>query len=506
MLQDLRGCRIRVEFAAGRRTEQDHPLRDERLCAVQSTGNEQTALDDIFAILNISHRGLHNKTYQRYVKEKLNPATKRAACTISSKCATTVSLLYKELSYGSMKNIAVSYNGSWKTRGHCSHIGVGTVIELFTGLVLDQVVLSNFCVACKKGPKEGNVGYSDWKSSHEATGNKACQMEVEAALILFARSWERHGLRYATMLSDGDSRSFTALQEANVYGFFPVEKEDYVNHAQKRMGTALRSLVQKQKGQKGAAGTSLGGKERLTAELITRLSSYYGWALKSHEGDVDAMHNALGTRVVMVAMAHTLSPPPLSRPLDDGLRWRREDDEERRRPSSLSSPRSRCCGDMVSASSRLTPGGSSGRSSANGVPGGLSGTELRRRATKGAAEGREAERIVKLHAPKRKTRDVTKDARLDCARWTRKTNEASTAACVGRAHPCERLHLALRCKAVKLNTHALVRGGMEACGRHDVSNLIMRTRPWFCLITVTAILRFGNVSSQLLAPRIADIV
>ncbi|KAG0445191.1 hypothetical protein HPB47_018729 [Ixodes persulcatus] len=38
---------------------------------------------------------------------------------------------------------------------------------------------------------------------------------------------------------------------------------------------------------------SLGGKGRLTADLITRLSSYYGWALKSHKGDVDAMHKAV---------------------------------------------------------------------------------------------------------------------------------------------------------------------------------------------------------------------
>ncbi|CAN7948281.1 unnamed protein product, partial [Ixodes hexagonus] len=182
-------------------------------------------------------------------------------------------------------NIAVSYDGSWKTRGHCSHIAVGTLIELFTGLhshhwlVLDHVVLSNFCLACEKGPKGGTGGYSEWKSSHEASGgcqkntnSKAGQMEVEAALILFERSWERHGLRYTTMLSDGDSRSFAALQEAKVYGFVPVEEEDCVNHVQKRMGTALRSLVQKQKVQKGPAGTSLGGKGRLTAELITRLS------------------------------------------------------------------------------------------------------------------------------------------------------------------------------------------------------------------------------------------
>ncbi|KAG0443926.1 hypothetical protein HPB47_014379 [Ixodes persulcatus] len=38
---------------------------------------------------------------------------------------------------------------------------------------------------------------------------------------------------------------------------------------------------------------TLGGRGRLTAELISRLSFYYGSALRSHEGDVNAMHNAV---------------------------------------------------------------------------------------------------------------------------------------------------------------------------------------------------------------------
>lgn len=115
-------------------------------------------------------------------------------------------------------------------------------------------------------------------------------MEVEAALILWKRSLKRHSLRYTTVLSDGDSRTYLALQEEKVYGYIEVEKEDCVNHVQKRMGTALRNLVSRSK----ASGfQSLGGKGRLTADLITRLSSYYGWALKTHKGDVDAMHKAV---------------------------------------------------------------------------------------------------------------------------------------------------------------------------------------------------------------------
>ncbi|KAH7963459.1 hypothetical protein HPB52_021226 [Rhipicephalus sanguineus] len=103
---------------------------------------------------------------------------------------------------------------------------------------------------------------------------------------------KKNGLKYTTILSDGDSRTFLALQEADVYGFIKVQKEDCVNHVQKRMGTALRNLVARHK---GGASETLGGRGRLTGDLIAKLSSYYGWALKSHKGDVEGMHRAAQT-------------------------------------------------------------------------------------------------------------------------------------------------------------------------------------------------------------------
>ncbi|KAH7970905.1 hypothetical protein HPB49_016634 [Dermacentor silvarum] len=56
------------------------------------------------------------------------------------------------------------------------------------------------------------------------------------------------------------------------------------------MGTALRNPISKQKG----TGTeSLGGRRKLTGDLVAKLTSYYGWALKSNKGDIKAMHRAI---------------------------------------------------------------------------------------------------------------------------------------------------------------------------------------------------------------------
>lgn len=275
--------------------------------AMQATGNRQTALNDIFAIMNISHRGLHTKTWQAYQKLKLTPAAARAAEKQEKVSAESVRKLYSELSLDNPGNIAVSYDGSWMTRGHSSHIGVGAVIELFSGLVLDYVVLSNFCAGCERGPKAHDPHYEEWKASHvcqKNTDKKSGEMEVEAGLILFRRSWEKHHLRYTTVLSDGDSRTFLALKEAEVYGYIDIQKEECVNHVQKRMGTALRNLLTKHK---GCNSKPLGGKGRLTGDLVNKLSSYYGWAIKSHSDDIEGMHKA-----VMATYHHVTSNDSLS--------------------------------------------------------------------------------------------------------------------------------------------------------------------------------------------------
>lgn len=76
----------------------------------------------------------------------------------------------------------MSHDGSWMTQGHLSHTGIGTVIELFTTLVIDHVVLCNFCTGCERGSKEDDQSYKAWKESHacqENTIKKAGEMEVE---------------------------------------------------------------------------------------------------------------------------------------------------------------------------------------------------------------------------------------------------------------------------------------------------------------------------------------
>lgn len=63
------------------------------------------------------------------------------------------------------------------------------------------------------------------------------------------------------------------------------------------MGSALRGLVEKNKSQH-----PMGGKGRLTQEIIKRITNYYSWALKSNSTSVEDM-----PRAVMATFKHITS-------------------------------------------------------------------------------------------------------------------------------------------------------------------------------------------------------
>ncbi|KAH9364684.1 hypothetical protein HPB48_022770 [Haemaphysalis longicornis] len=188
-----------------------------------STGNSQTAMNGIFATMGLSRQGLH-KTLQRHLKKTFQPAATRAAEAAMTQCAQEVAAVYDDLCLGHKGNIAVCYDGTRMMRGHSSYRGLGTVVELFTGYVLDYVVLSNFCLGCDNGPKPGSEDYDKWKCNRcqKNPSSKAGQMEVETGKILFGRSLQKRNMWYTTVMCAGDSRTYNAVRDAKVYGYVEV--------------------------------------------------------------------------------------------------------------------------------------------------------------------------------------------------------------------------------------------------------------------------------------------
>ena len=196
-------------------------------------------------------------------------------------------------------DLAVSFDGTWMTRGHSSKYGLGCVVEIETGLVLDFVIMSLYCHSCagavvRCGGAETEE-YKTWKAAHTKCNinyvGPSRGMEVEAAEQLWQRSIEKFNFRYTTMLSDGDAKTHNRLCSLKVYGDTPIQKEECINHVAKRVGTALRKLSTESK----KKGVTLGGRGygKLTQATITKLTAYYGKAIRAHSGNLEAMTDAV---------------------------------------------------------------------------------------------------------------------------------------------------------------------------------------------------------------------
>ncbi|GFW54022.1 uncharacterized protein TNCV_3828301 [Trichonephila clavipes] len=174
-----------------------------------------------------------------------------------------------------VQDIGVSYDGSWLTRGHTSNIGIGVgcVIDLLTGFVIDYEVMSKRCGECEQTKfalEEDSAECLIWYEGHQdicsATHvGSSGALEANAAVKLWERS-ESIGFRYTTLLSDGDSKSFLELKERNMYeSETQIKKEECIDHVSKRLGTALRQTVKDWR----VKGVTLGGKKRGSLEEET---------------------------------------------------------------------------------------------------------------------------------------------------------------------------------------------------------------------------------------------
>ncbi|KAJ4430686.1 hypothetical protein ANN_19277 [Periplaneta americana] len=195
-------------------------------------------------------------------------------------------------------DIGVSYDGTWLTRGHSSMYGVGCVIDILTGYVIDYQVMSKSCRKCVharqryKNPQDFKMWYDIHKQECDInhTGSSGA-MEMEAAIKMWNRSQD-FGLRYTSLLSDGDAKTFNKLCALKPYGpEHKIEKQECVNHVGKRLGTALRTVVL----DSGKQGQQLGGRAHgsLKSVTINKLQKYYTKAIYRNKGDTEATKTAI---------------------------------------------------------------------------------------------------------------------------------------------------------------------------------------------------------------------
>lgn len=262
--------------------------------AVTELGKGHVALEKLSCVMNLPC--MDSKTFTRHLKHFHSFSAQSLHAQQQNICAKVKdahSILCKSSS--DICNIAVSYDATWHKRGHTSNYAVGCVIDVLTGFVIDHEVLSKFCHNCAQTEKalgKESPEFAYWYKGHLPYCQKnyvgsSGGMEVEMALKLWRRS-ESLGFRYVEVVGDGDAKTFHELQASNVYGDKnPLKKIECVNHVGKRMGTALRKLVDCEK----KRGVTLGGKKHgsLSDATIKKVTRYYRNAIIRNKGNILAM-------------------------------------------------------------------------------------------------------------------------------------------------------------------------------------------------------------------------
>ncbi|GFT71478.1 uncharacterized protein TNCV_2478711 [Trichonephila clavipes] len=129
----------------------------------------------------------------------------------------------EEIAASETNEICVSGDGTWKTRGHTSRIGVCSIIGDITGKVIDVEVLSSYCKGCDRWKKskiwncisrmeKSNEPY--YVKKHSGSSNK---MEVEGMKRIFKRSLLERNAKYVKYIGDGDTETFPELQNTVSY-------------------------------------------------------------------------------------------------------------------------------------------------------------------------------------------------------------------------------------------------------------------------------------------------
>ncbi|XP_013381184.1 uncharacterized protein LOC106152218 [Lingula anatina] len=95
---------------------------------------------------------------------------------------------------------------------------------------------------------------------------------------------------YNPSVGDGDSSAFRRVQQEQSYGSeFELVKEECIGQVQKRMGSRLRRLVERNKGVKLSDGKGLEGAGRLTQQRIDAMQTFYGLAIRRNQGNLEGM-------------------------------------------------------------------------------------------------------------------------------------------------------------------------------------------------------------------------
>ncbi|CAG5121444.1 unnamed protein product [Candidula unifasciata] len=291
-------CQQKVSFMSSAKCGKTYEVNRRYTLALFAIGRNYMHGKKFLGNMNMP-TGMHKSSWSLH-KKKILHATETVARTSMQRVAA-------EIKQKKGEAITVSCDGTWQRRGFQSKNGVVTLLTVDgpNSKVLDTAVLSNYCNPCAKNKKtKTEAEFQAWKLSHAQNCDKnhsgsAGSMEPTGALEMFRRSEQLYGLRYASFLGDGDSKSYTSVANAEppVYTDVDIAKLECCGHVQKRMGRHLTNKVNELKKEtfmhNGKSVRGIGGRGCLTKKSILKIQGHYGAAIRRNTNNVPQMRKEI---------------------------------------------------------------------------------------------------------------------------------------------------------------------------------------------------------------------
>ncbi|GFU15152.1 uncharacterized protein TNCV_3789911 [Trichonephila clavipes] len=158
--------------------------------AFSHIGKGYSAIEKFCMVMNIDP--FSSTTYGKCAR-RLDNAYTLASENIFAEIHREIKNVYEN--GAEITDLSVSFDGTWLTRGHTSLIGVGCVIDMLTGYVVDFEVMSKVCRHCsvaKNKLGQSSAEFSIWYEGHKSECDinhlgSSTSMEMEAALTLWKK-------------------------------------------------------------------------------------------------------------------------------------------------------------------------------------------------------------------------------------------------------------------------------------------------------------------------------
>lgn len=214
-----------------------------------SIGCGYTQLKDFCSILDLPSMGvrLYNSVHEKVGRDLETTAAEQMRSAVEEEKAEAVRV--GNVDVDKVPLLTVTGDGCWSHRSYGTNYkslnGAATLIGAHTNKVLWYGVKSKHCTVCSKHERNGEeIGDHICTKNHNGSSTS---METALLVEAFNKSEEQYGVRYSTLIADGDSSVYNQILNSRPYKTIKVRKLECNNHLFRNLYKRLIALSKNSK-------------------------------------------------------------------------------------------------------------------------------------------------------------------------------------------------------------------------------------------------------------------